>query len=138
MARGALTENDLRARAFAVRRSHFPDEINFYAPGLKRFSTDEFEQRNPRAFLPISLTGSACVLQCDHCAAKILDPMLPLNHKEGLFSLCKRLAGSGTEGVLISGGSSVNGGVPIHKHIDDIARIKKELPLRVPSASLSA
>ena len=25
--------------AFAVRQQHFPDEINFHAPGLKRYRT---------------------------------------------------------------------------------------------------
>ena len=115
MASGTLTEIDSQDQAFAVRKAHFPDEINFYAPGLKRYSTEEFEQKTPRAFRPISLTGGACVLQCDHCAARILDPMIPLNHQEGLFNLCKRLAGSGTQAVLISGGSGINGAVPLHK-----------------------
>jgi len=126
-----LTKEDLRKEAFAVRRKHFTDEINFYAPGLKRYSTEQFEQKTPRAFLPISLTSGACVLQCDHCAAKILNPMIPLNHQEGLFNLCKRLADSGTQAVLISGGSGLNGAVPLYKHIDAIARVRKELGLRV-------
>ena len=108
MAGGVAVAADLKAEAFAVRRAHFPDEIHFYAPGLKRFSTEEFQQRNPRAFLPISLTGGACALQCDHCEAKILEPMIALR-KHSLFDLCRRLADSGTEAVLISGGSGRDG-----------------------------
>ncbi|MFQ5707750.1 MAG: radical SAM protein [bacterium] len=131
MAGAIVVEAGLKERAFAVRQAHFPDEINFYAPGLKRFSTREFQQKNPRAFLPISLTGGACALQCDHCAAKILDPMIPLHSSESLFDLCARLDAAGTQGVLISGGSSRTGAVPLLKHIEDIARVKRELALRV-------
>lgn len=117
--------------AFALRKENFPDQIQFYAPGLKRYSTASFEQSNPQAFLPISLTGSACALQCDHCAAKILEPMIPLNPKEGLFALCQRMAATGTEGILISGGSKRTGEVPLTKHLKDITRIKEELGLKV-------
>ena len=28
--------------SFVVRRAHFPDEITFHAPGLKRFKTSEY------------------------------------------------------------------------------------------------
>ncbi len=132
MASGILGQSDLKQQAFAVRRTYFPDEIDFYAPGLKRYSTEEFEQKRPRAFLPISLTGSSCALQCDHCESKILEPMISPAKDESLFYLCKRLSDSGTEGVLISGGSSpITGGVPLLKFTHDIARIKSELGLRV-------
>lgn len=118
-------------RAFAIRRSHFPEEIKFFAPGLKHYAIPEFEQKNPQAFLPISLTGSACALDCDHCNKKILEPMIPLDRKEGLFHLCENLAKRGTESVLISGGSKKTGEVPFMKHIGDIKRVKEELGLRI-------
>lgn len=129
---GRVVENTVsKDQAFSIRKANFTDEISFYAPGLKRYSTMEFQQENPKAFVPISLTGDACALQCDHCKAKILFPMIALNTKEGLFNLCSRLAASGTEGVLISGGSLRSGGVPILKYKRDIQRIKQELNLRV-------
>ena len=98
-------------RAFAIRKQNFPGEMSFYAPGLKSYDIPGFEQKNPRAFLPISVTGAGCALDCDHCNKKILEPMIPLNHREGLFNLCKRLNASGTESVLISGGSMHSGEV---------------------------
>lgn len=128
---GILTTPGLKERAFASRQANFPDEIKFFAPGLKHYSIPEFEQKNPLAFLPISLTGSACALDCDHCNKKILEPMIPLNRKEGLFSMCQKMAAKGTESVLISGGSSRSGEVPFMKHLDDIKRIKAELGLRI-------
>ncbi len=121
----------LRKRAFAVRRNNFCDEIYFFAPGLKHFQTEEFRQQTPQAFRPISLTGSACALQCEHCKSKILEPMVALNPREGLFNLCRRLAENGTTGVLISGGSQPNGAVPLKKYFPDIARAKRELGLRI-------
>ncbi|MBK6622607.1 MAG: hypothetical protein IPG32_17690 [Saprospirales bacterium] len=113
-------------KAFAARKAHFPDEIKFFAPGLKRYAIPEFEQQNPLAFLPISLTGAGCALDCDHCNKKILEPMIPLDPKEGLFAMCEKMARKGTESILISGGSKSTGEVPFMKHIDDIRRVKEE------------
>lgn len=128
---GIMIDPGLKEKAFATRKANFPDEIKFYAPGLKRYSIAEFEQKNPYAFLPVSLTGSACALDCDHCNKKILEPMIPLNRKEGLFNMCRKMAANGTESVLISGGSKHTGEVPFMKHIDDIKRVKEELGLRI-------
>ncbi len=128
---GRVTTATLEEDPFGVRQAHFPDEISFFAPGLKRFSTAEFEQRMPRAFLPISLTGSACALKCDHCDTRILDPMIALDRREGLLALCRRLHETGTTGVLISGGSLRDGTVPLMKHMEDIARVRSELGMRV-------
>ncbi len=117
--------------AFKIRQRYFPDEINFYAPGLKSYSIPGFKQKNPNAFLPISVTGAGCALDCDHCNKKILEPMIPLDHREGLFKMCQRLKASGTESVLISGGSKKTGEVPLTKHLGDVKRIKEELGMRV-------
>lgn len=126
-----LEIDSLQAKAFAARKKYFGNEITFHAPGLKSYNIEGFEQKNPKAFLPISITGGGCALACDHCDSKILEPMLPLNPKEGLFTMCERLAKAGTESVLISGGSQKNGQVPFMKHISDIIRIKKELGLKI-------
>lgn len=122
---------ELVDHAFEIRKTYFNNEITFHAPGLKSYNITGFEQKNPKAFLPISVTGSGCALDCDHCDSKILEPMIPLNLKEGLFNLCERLSKSGTESVLISGGSQKNGKVPLLKHIEDIRRIKNELGMKV-------
>ena len=125
------TTSNLQEQAFAVRRANFSDEIKFFAPGLKHYSIPGFEQKNPLAFLPISLTGSGCALDCDHCNKKILEPMIPLDQKAGLFNMCQKLAQKGTESVLISGGSKKTGEVPFMKHIGDIRRIKEELGMKI-------
>lgn len=131
MAGGILNALNLQDQAFAVRQANFSDEITFFAPGLKHFATEEFQQKTPRAYRPISLTGNACALNCEHCNSKILEPMIALDQAEGLFRLAQRLAATGTSGILISGGSQPNGAVPLKKYLRDIARIKSELGLRV-------
>lgn len=116
---------------FAIRREAFGDRIDFFAPGLKRYETSEFKPANARAFLPVSVTGSACALQCDHCSAKVLEGMIALDAGRDLFDLAAELHAKGTKGVLVSGGSQRTGGVPLLAHLDAIARIKAELGMRV-------
>lgn len=119
-------------RGFSIRREHFGDVIDFFAPGLKRYATSEFRPENPRAFLPISVTGDACALQCDHCSAKVLQGMISVGGGgRSLYELAAEQRARGTKGVLVSGGSSRGGGVPLLAHIDDIVRIKRELGMRV-------
>jgi len=122
---------NIASEAFEIRKKNFTDDILFYAPGLKKYEIPGFRQNNPNAFLSISLTGSGCALECDHCDKKILEPMIPLDNYQGLFAMCKNLVKQGMESVLISGGSMKNGQVPFLKHIDEIKRIKDELGLKV-------
>ena len=127
----SFVEKSLKEQAYAIRQANFPNEIKFFAPGLKRYAIPEFEQKNPYAFLPISVTGGGCALSCDHCNKKVIEPMIPLNQKEGLFKMCQKMAAKGTESILISGGSTKTGEVPFMKHVKDIKRIKEELGMRI-------
>ena len=115
----------------AVRRANFPDVMDFYAPGLKRWQTSEWTPGNPRRFLPVSVTGSACALSCDHCQAKVLQGMISARTGEDLFALASRLKAQGSEGLLISGGSTRTGGVPLLPHLRHIPRIRAELGMKV-------
>ncbi len=114
-----------------VRRANFPDVMDFYAPGLKRWQTSEWVPSNPRRFLPVSVTGSACALSCDHCQTKMLDSMMSVGAGQDLFSLAARLREQGSEGLLVSGGSTRTGGVPLLAHLAHIGRIRSELGMKV-------
>src|SRR5579875_662465 len=115
----------------AVRRANFPDVMDFYAPGLKRWQTPEWTPENPRRFLPVSVTGSACALSCDHCQAKVLEGMISVRAGEDLFELARRLRAGGSEGLLVSGGSTRTGGVPLLPHLRHVPRIRGELGMKV-------
>lgn len=118
--------------AFALRRAHFPDEITFHAPGLRRYRTAEYSGHDHRSFVSISLTGAECALACDHCNMSILKSMTALPRSGGsLFEMCRELAHQGASGVLISGGSNKKGRVPLLKHIPDLARARRELGLTI-------
>lgn len=116
---------------FRIRRAHFPDEIEFYAPGLKRWETSEWKPSNPRRFLPVSVTGSACALQCDHCQSKVLDGMISVRAGSDLFELARDLKAQGSDGLLVSGGSGRNGSVPHLPHLVHVPRIREALGMKV-------
>jgi lipoyl synthase len=119
-------------RAFALRREHFPGEITFHAPGLRRYKTAEYTNQDHRRFVSISLTGAECALACDHCNMSILKSMAPLPRFGGsLFEMCSELARQGAGGVLISGGSNKKGRVPLLKHIPDLMRVRRELGMTI-------
>lgn len=119
------------ATAFDVRRANFGNVIDFFAPGLKRWETSEWTPENPRRFLPVSVTGSACALSCDHCQTKVLHGMVSVKADEDLFALAQRLHAQGSEGLLVSGGSTRSGGVPLLPHLRHIPRIREELGMKV-------
>jgi uncharacterized radical SAM superfamily protein len=56
----------------------------------------------------ISVTGTVCSLNCKHCGRHYLEDMLPLSESEKIPS--------GTKSLLISGGSTLEGKVPILAH----------------------
>lgn len=118
--------------AFALRRAHFPDEITFHAPGLKRFKTSEYAGQDAVRFVSVSVTGTDCALACEHCKTHVLEGMTALPKFDGsLFDLCGELAERGARGVLVSGGCDKYGRVPLRRHIPDLIRARRELSLTV-------
>jgi uncharacterized radical SAM superfamily protein len=105
-------------------------KIRFYAPSFIYYKTNYFRS-SPKAFPSISITGSSCALNCQHCNGKVLDTMLPAQTPEALFDICLKLKNDGAVGCLISGGCLPNGSIPIDGFIDAIAKIKRELGLTV-------
>ncbi|MGD0742081.1 MAG: radical SAM protein [Acidimicrobiales bacterium] len=114
-----------------VRRANFPNVMDFYAPGLRRWQTSEWVPASPRRFLAVSVTGSACALRCDHCHTKLLDGMTSPGAGEDLYTLAARLHEEGCEGLLVSGGSTRRGAVPLLAHLGHIRRIREQLGMRV-------
>ncbi|GAB90786.1 radical SAM protein [Gordonia rhizosphera] len=121
----------MNSTGFAIRTRHFGDVMDFYAPGLKEWSTPEWKPVNPKRFLPVSVTGSACALSCDHCQTKVLSGMAGIPTGESLFDVAARMKAGGSEGILVSGGSTRTGGVPLTPHLADVPRIREELGMKV-------
>lgn len=107
------------------------NQIIFYAPGLKRYETEEFAQKTPHNFLPVSVTGGKCVLNCDHCGGQLLGHMRAATTPERLYEMCSGAAANGTRGVLISGGCDNSGRVPLEDFLNVMADVKKEQGLKI-------
>lgn len=73
----------------------------------------------PRETLPVSITGSKCELNCAHCGGHYLKSMKSLQEIKNGKEIKAR-------SLLISGGCTAEGKVPIAVHIDRIAALKKE------------
>ena len=43
--------------------------------GLKRYETSEYACHDAAEFVSISVTGTACALECEHCAMQVLRGM---------------------------------------------------------------
>ncbi len=87
--------------------------ITFYAPSIKRYETTELAQENHYNFIPVSITGTQCALDCDHCKGQLLKHMKSASNPESLFQICADLAKKNAKGVLVSGGCDSAGKVPL-------------------------
>ena len=105
--------------------------ITFYAPNIKRYETTELAQENHYNFIPISITGTECALDCDHCKSQLLKHMKPASDPETLFKNCADLAKKNAKGLLISGGCDSDGKVPLKGFYESIRNIKAELGLKI-------
>jgi uncharacterized radical SAM superfamily protein len=117
--------------AFALRKSNFKNILMNFAPNIVHYEIESYRQESPNAFVPISITGTACALQCDHCQSKILESMKPARSPDELIQLCEKLSKQGSKGVLISGGANKHGFVPLLKYANALKVIKERFELRV-------
>jgi len=108
------------------------NRIFFYAPSIKHYETGEFKQSCGNCyFIPVSITGARCELNCDHCGGKILATMRPTTTPDSLFSYAEKVYNKGAKGMLISGGSDKNGVVLIRPFLPIIARIKQGFGFKI-------
>jgi uncharacterized radical SAM superfamily protein len=103
--------------------------LRFYTPTFRAYANDELAGCGKASFPAFSITGGACALNCDHCQAKILEPMIPatspaeLERKVRDLVLLKDL-----RGFLLSGGSNRRNEVPYERYYPAIERLKGDFP----------
>ncbi|MHA1890649.1 MAG: radical SAM protein [Promethearchaeota archaeon] len=116
---------ELAKMAFDKRFKIRGKNIHFFAPTftLAPYEIEGFIPSGTKAFENISLTGTKCELQCEHCKGYLLEFMVDA-HEKKLEDLMQSMIKDGTKGFLISGGSDIEGKVPFGKYIDDIKAIK--------------
>jgi len=117
--------NEIMELARETTWNRYGRRITFYLPGM--FSCNGISGKYPA----ISITGPECKLQCEHCRAKILSPMIHAPEPDLLVDKCLQLERKGDLGVLISGGCDEEGRLPWGKFIPAIREAKTRTGLRV-------
>ncbi len=119
-------------QALELKLKNFDNAIWCYAPSLLTYAIEQFENIDKDKFIPISITGTKCQLQCDHCKSKILESMYPAETPEELYDLVKDFVkNKGCEGILISGGATLDGSVPVLQFLDIFKKIKEDFGITV-------
>ena len=116
--------------AYQTSRRNFSNLIRFYVPGMVHFDIP-FYKSTSHGFPGISVTGKSCQLNCEHCQGRLLDSMVPATMPQELFDICADIRHKGSDGCLISGGSLIDGSVPLMEFIPTIKRVKQVLGLKV-------
>lgn len=103
--------------------------LRFYTPTFRSYANEELKGCGKASFPAFSITGGACALNCDHCQAKILEPMIAatspaeLERKVRDLVMLKDLGG-----FLLSGGSNRRNEVPYDRYYLTIEKLKREFP----------
>jgi uncharacterized radical SAM superfamily protein len=113
-----------RAGGAAVARP-----IRFATPTFKDYASTELHGCSRNSFPAFSITAGACGLNCDHCRAKILEPMLPATSPEMLDRKARELiARQGLQGFLLSGGSNRRNEIRYERFYPVLERLKRDHP----------
>jgi lipoyl synthase len=111
--------------------------MRFFTPTFRAYESDELGGCGKASYPAFSITGAACALNCDHCRAKILGPMIratspaELDRKVRDLMLLKDL-----RGFLLSGGSNRRNEVPYDRYYPVIEKLKHDFPqLRIAAHS---
>ncbi len=76
-------------------------------------------------YVPISITGTSCSLNCRYCNKEYLRHMYQVLTPQRLYWLLKHLYNNGVRGFLISGGFTPEGKLPFHAYLSVIREFKR-------------
>lgn len=102
--------------------------VNFYVPTFKSYATSEIAACGKNAWPAISITGPECKLQCDHCKAKLLEPMIPATTPQALWRVVNEQIAGGARGMLLTGGSNHRDEVEYDAFFPTLRRIRDAFP----------
>lgn len=102
--------------------------IRFHTPSFKKFHTEELCSSAINKWPAVSITGSACKLQCDHCKANILKPMIEASNPVMLRQVVEEIIANGAVGMLLTGGSNHRNEVEYTPFLATISEIKQRYP----------
>ena len=107
--------------------------IRFSTPTFKAYSTCDMNGCGKNSFPAFSITAGGCALMCDHCQAKILEPMIAATRPEILERKVRAMVeAEALGGFLLSGGSNRANEIRYEPYLPVIERLKRDFPhLRV-------
>ncbi len=119
-----VAELELGAPELSAARS-----IRFSTPTFKEYATSELKGCGKNSFPAFSVTAGACALDCDHCQAKILEPMIPATTPEMLDRKVRDLILlQDLQGFLLSGGSNRRNEIKYERYYPVIEKLKRDFP----------
>jgi uncharacterized radical SAM superfamily protein len=121
-------------REMERRAREEPDRlVRFSTPTFKEYESSELRSCGKNSFPAFSITAAGCALMCDHCEAKILEPMIPAVKPEILDAKVRDLIErEDLQGFLLSGGSNRRNEINYSRFYPVIERLKRDFPhLRV-------
>ncbi|KUO63762.1 MAG: radical SAM protein [Alphaproteobacteria bacterium BRH_c36] len=103
--------------------------MRFSTPTFKEYSSSEIKGCGKNSFPAFSVTAGACALDCDHCRAKILEPMIPATSPEMLDRKVRDLIMlQDLQGFLLSGGSNRRNEIKYEKYLPVVEGLKRDFP----------
>lgn len=103
--------------------------IRFSTPTFKEYASSEIKGCGKNSFPAFSVTAGACALDCDHCQAKILEPMIPATSPEMLDAKVRDLVLlQDLQGFLLSGGSNRRNEIKYERYYPVIEKLKRDFP----------
>jgi len=103
--------------------------IRFSTPTFREFETSELKGCGKNSFPAFSITAGGCALDCDHCRAEILKPMIPATSPEMLDRKVRDLILlQDLQGFLLSGGSNRRNEIPYERFYPVIEGLKRDFP----------
>jgi uncharacterized radical SAM superfamily protein len=103
--------------------------VRFSTPTFKEYETSELQSCGKNSFPAFSITAGGCALMCDHCEAKILEPMMPAIKPEMLDQKVRQLIETeGLQGFLLSGGSNKRNEIRYSRFYPVLEKLKRDFP----------
>jgi len=103
--------------------------IRFSTPTFKSYSSCDLQGCGKNSFPAFSITAGGCALDCDHCQAKILEPMIAATKPAVLDRRVREMVErEDLGGFLLSGGSNRANEIRYEPYLPVIAGLKRDFP----------
>ena len=103
--------------------------VRFSTPTFREYETSELKGCGKNSFPAFSITAGGCALNCDHCQAEILKPMIPATSPEMLDQKVRDLIMlQDLQGFLLSGGSNRRNEIGYERFYPIIEGLKRDFP----------